>query len=90
MRNGMADSAGKVAFVDAGVNTVEEYDLYCWYAAGVAGEGLTRHFIKVGLGERTLIDDFQLYESKGLFLQKNNVIRNVREDYDDGRRFCRK
>jgi len=87
MGNGMADFARKAAFGDAGVNTVEEYDLYCWYVAGMVGEGLTRLFVEAGLGEAALINHFYLYKSMGLLLQKNNIIRDVREDYDDGRRF---
>jgi farnesyl-diphosphate farnesyltransferase len=87
MGNGMANFARKAAFGDAAVNTVEEYDLYCWYVAGMVGEGLTRLFVEAGLGETTLINHFHLYKSMGLLLQKNNIIRDVREDYDDGRRF---
>ncbi|KAF2175797.1 farnesyl-diphosphate farnesyltransferase [Zopfia rhizophila CBS 207.26] len=87
MGNGMADFARKAAFGDAGVNTVEEYDLYCWYVAGMVGEGVTRLFVEAGLGEATLINHFHLYKSMGLLLQKNNIIRDVREDHDDGRRF---
>lgn len=87
MGNGMADFARKAASGDAGVNTVEEYDLYCWYVAGVVGQGLTHLFVEAGLGETTLINRFHLYKSMGLLLQKNNIIRDVREDHDDGRRF---
>jgi farnesyl-diphosphate farnesyltransferase len=87
MGNGMADFARKAATGDASVNTVEEYDLYCWYVAGLVGEGVTRLFIEAGLGEATLINHCHLYKSMGLLLQKNNIIRDVREDHDDGRRF---
>lgn len=87
MGNGMADFARKVASGDANVNTIEEYDLYCWYVAGVVGEGLTHLFITAGLGKATLVNQGQLYKSMGLLLQKNNIIRDIREDYDDGRRF---
>ena len=87
MGNGMADFAQKAAFGDAGVNTVEEYDLYCWHVAGVVGEGLTRLLVEARLGEATMINHFHLYKSMGLLLQKNNIIRDVREDHDDGRRF---
>lgn len=87
MGNGMADFAQEAAFGDTGVNSVEEYDLYCWHVAGVVGEGLTRLFVESNLGDTILINHFRLYKSMGLLLQKNNIIRDVREDYDDGRRF---
>ncbi|RDL36151.1 Uncharacterized protein BP5553_06763 [Venustampulla echinocandica] len=87
MGNGMADFARKAAFGDTSVNTVEEYDLYCWHVAGIVGEGVTRLFIEAGLGEANLINHRHLYKSMGLLLQKNNIIRDIREDYDDGRRF---
>ncbi|KAF2268992.1 putative farnesyl-diphosphate farnesyltransferase [Lojkania enalia] len=87
MGNGMADFARKAASGNVSVLTVEEYDLYCWYVAGVIGEALTRLFVEAGLGEATLIYRLHLYKSMGLFLQKNNIIRDVREDYDDERRF---
>lgn len=72
---------------DASVSTVGEYDLYCWYVAGVVGEGLTRPFVEAGLGEATLINHSHLYKSMALLLQKNNIIRDIREDHDDGRCF---
>lgn len=87
MGNGMADFAQKATLGDASVDTVKEYDLYCWYVAGVVGEGVTRLFVEAGLGEAKLIDHPHLYKSMGLFLQKNNIIRDIREDYNDGRRF---
>jgi len=87
MGNGMADFARKATFGDAGVKTVEEYDLYCWYVAGVVGEGMTCLFVEAGLSEATLINHSHLYRSMGLLLQKNNIIRDIREDHDDGRCF---
>lgn len=86
MGNGMADYSRKVASGVSGVNSVAEYDLYCWYVAGLVGEGLTRLFVEAGLGEIALIDQ-GLYKPMGLSLQKTNIIRDVREDRDDGRRF---
>lgn len=87
MGNGMADFIRKAASGDANVNTITEYDLYCWHVAGVVGEALTRLFIEAGLGEATLINHHQLYNSMALLLQKNNIIRDIHEDYSDGRRF---
>ncbi|KAJ5667862.1 uncharacterized protein N7477_006432 [Penicillium maclennaniae] len=86
MGNGMADFARKAAFGDISVSTVEEYDLYCWHVAGIVGEGLTYLFFEAGLADTTLINH-SLYRSMGLFLQKNNIIRDIREDFDDGRQF---
>ncbi|KAJ6026490.1 uncharacterized protein N7446_004911 [Penicillium canescens] len=91
MGNGMADFARKEALGDVRVNSVEEYDLYCWHVAGIVGEGLTHLFVEAEMCENTLIKDtlisHSLYRSMGLLLQKNNIIRDIREDFDDGRRF---
>ncbi|KKK19626.1 hypothetical protein P175DRAFT_0500930 [Aspergillus ochraceoroseus IBT 24754] len=87
MGNGMADYARKAASEDAGVNTVEEYDLYCFYVAGLVGEGLTRLFVEAEFGNPALLKRPRLHKSMGLFLQKTNIIRDVREDNDDQRRF---
>ncbi|KAJ6111531.1 hypothetical protein N7523_007592 [Penicillium sp. IBT 18751x] len=86
MGNGMADFARKAVFGDVSVSTVEEYDLYCWHVAGIVGEGLTYLFVEAELADTILINH-SLYRSMGLFLQKNNIIRDVREDFDDGRQF---
>ncbi|KAJ5741582.1 hypothetical protein N7533_010991 [Penicillium manginii] len=86
MGNGMADFARKAALGDVSVSSVEEYDLYCWHVAGIVGEGLTHLFVEAEMGENTLINH-SLYRSMGLLLQKNNIIRDIREDFDDGRRF---
>ncbi|ODM24304.1 putative squalene synthase [Aspergillus cristatus] len=87
MGNGMADYARKAEFDDASVMTIEQYDLYCYYVAGLVGEGLTRLFIESELGNPGLLKRDQLHKSMGLFLQKTNIIRDIREDNDDGRRF---
>lgn len=87
MGNGMADFANNAEHDMNGVNTVKEYDLYCHYVAGLVGEGLTRLFVESKLGNPLLLDRPYLHESMGLFLQKVNVIRDVREDWDGKRRF---
>lgn len=86
MGNGMADHARKAASGIIGIHSVADYDLYCWYVAGLVGEGLTRLFVGADLAETALIDQ-GLYKPMGLFLQKTNIIRDIREDRDDGRRF---
>ncbi|KAE8355706.1 farnesyl-diphosphate farnesyltransferase [Aspergillus coremiiformis] len=87
MGNGMADYCRKAELEDASVKTIEEYDLYCYYVAGLVGEGLTRLFVEAGFGNPALITRVRLHKSMGLFLQKTNIIRDVREDNDDSRRF---
>lgn len=87
MGNGMADYARKAASNDAGIHTIKEYNLYCWYVAGIVGEGMTKLFVEAGLGDVSMIKNTHLYKSMGLFLQKNNIIRDVCEDFNDGRRF---
>ncbi|KAJ5464383.1 squalene synthase [Penicillium daleae] len=87
MGNGMADYCVKAATEDASVKTVEEYDLYCYYVAGLVGDGLTRLFVEAGFGNPALLKRPELHKSMGLFLQKTNIIRDIREDYDDERRF---
>ncbi|KAL2004804.1 hypothetical protein VTN00DRAFT_3077 [Thermoascus crustaceus] len=87
MGNGMADYCRKATFDDASVKTVEEYDLYCHYVAGLVGEGLTRLFVEAEFGNPALLQRPRLHNSMGLFLQKTNIIRDIREDEDDNRRF---
>lgn len=87
MGNGMADYAVMAENSHNGVNTVEEYELYCHYVAGLVGDGLTRFFVQDGFANPSLKSHPELSESMGQFLQKTNIIRDVREDFDDNRRF---
>ena len=87
MGNGMADYAINAEHNVNGVNTIKDYDLYCHYVAGLVGNGLTRLFVESKLANPALLDRPHLQESMGLFLQKTNIIRDVREDFDDKRRF---
>ena len=87
MGGGMADYCEKPESLASGLKTVEEYDLYCHYVAGLVGNGLTRLFVESGLANPALLKRPQLQESMGLFLQKTNIIRDIKEDFDDNRRF---
>ena len=87
MGNGMADYCIKAESNDASIKTIEEFDLYCFYVAGLVGEGLTRLFVEGEFGNPALLKRPRLHKSMGLFLQKTNIIRDIREDNDDGRRF---
>lgn len=85
MGNGMADYAKNAE--STAVKTIADYELYCHYVAGLVGEGLTRLFVKAKLASPTLLEKPELSESMGQFLQHTNIIRDIREDYDDNRSF---
>ncbi|OJD14070.1 farnesyl-diphosphate farnesyltransferase [Emergomyces pasteurianus Ep9510] len=87
MGNGMADYCKRAESDTAKVKTVKEYDLYCYYVAGIVGEGLTRLFVEAGFANPALLKRTELYISMGLFLQKTNIIRDVKEDHVDNRNF---
>lgn len=87
MGNGMADYINNAAFNEVGVDKIQDYDLYCHYVAGLVGEGLTRLFVESGHGNPALLGKPVLHESMGLFLQKTNIIRDIKEDFDDKRKF---
>ena len=86
MGNGMADYCHD-AELENGVESIEDYELYCHYVAGLVGEGLTRLFVESGLANPQLLQRPDLYESMGQLLQQTNIIRDIREDRDDKRRF---
>lgn len=87
MGNGMADYANNAEHNANGVNTIADYELYCHYVAGLVGEGLTRLFVEGGLANAALLKRPELMESMGQFLQQVNIIRDIKEDFDDQRRF---
>ncbi|KGQ00656.1 farnesyl-diphosphate farnesyltransferase [Paracoccidioides lutzii Pb01] len=49
--------------------------------------GLTRLFVEAGFANPALLNRPELYISMGLFLQKTNIIRDVKEDHVDKRCF---
>ncbi|KAF8778995.1 hypothetical protein HU200_003100 [Digitaria exilis] len=62
------------------VETVDDYDEYCHYVAGLVGYGLSRLFYAAGTED--LASD-PLSNSMGLFLQKTNIIRDYLEDINE-------
>ena len=98
MQIGMADYAHRAALVSKPstlsspppspyLETITEYDLYCHYVAGLVGEGLSRLFAASGKEVPWLGEQLTLSNSMGLLLQKTNILRDVREDADQGRYF---
>ena len=87
MGNGMADYCKNAEHNEHGVDTISDYDLYCYYVAGLVGNGLTRLFFESGFAHPALLTNASYHTSMGLFLQKTNIIRDVKEDFDDKRIF---
>eukprot|EP01006_Ploeotia_vitrea_P004362 TRINITY_DN114395_c0_g1_i1.p1 TRINITY_DN114395_c0_g1~~TRINITY_DN114395_c0_g1_i1.p1 ORF type:complete len:459 (-),score=270.46 TRINITY_DN114395_c0_g1_i1:163-1539(-) len=79
MGNGMAD------FAEKKVSTVQGYNLYCHYVAGLVGHGLSGLFSASGLEDANLKNELRVANSMGLFLQKTNIIRDYLEDLVEGR-----
>jgi farnesyl-diphosphate farnesyltransferase len=89
METGMADFAHRAALSSEplALDTIQEYDLYCHYVAGLVGEGLSRLFSVTGKESPSLAHQLELSNSLGSFLQKTNIIRDFREDAEDRRFF---
>lgn len=87
MGNGMADYINDAEFNLNGVKTIKDYDLYCYYVAGLVGVGLTKLGVASKFSDPYLLNHMELSHSMGLFLQKTNIIRDYKEDQDDGRSF---
>tara|TARA_B100000519_G_scaffold167922_1_gene152438 strand:+ start:433 stop:1974 length:1542 start_codon:yes stop_codon:yes gene_type:complete len=86
-------SKGMVKYLDSNINTIEEYNDYCYYVAGLVGEILTKIavvnnfetdlFIKNTIKNKNVFSNHKkggLDKSMGIFLQKTNIIRDYRED----------
>ncbi|XP_074275452.1 squalene synthase-like [Silene latifolia] len=72
--------AGMAKFICKEVETVDDYDEYCHYVAGLVGLGLSKLFHNSGK-EDMATDEFS--NSMGLFLQKTNIIRDYLEDINE-------
>ena len=84
---------GMIKYLDSNINTIEEYNDYCYYVAGLVGEILTKIavvnnfetdlFIKNTIKNKNIFSNHKkggLDKSMGIFLQKTNIIRDYRED----------
>lgn len=72
--------AGMAKFICKEVETVDDYDEYCHYVAGLVGLGLSKLFH--ASGKEDLQSD-SISNSMGLFLQKTNIIRDYLEDINE-------
>lgn len=71
---------GMAKYVDTVIETPKQYHEYCYYVAGLVGVGLTQLFQQSDLTEEEAI-------AMGLFLQKINIIRDIKEDQEQERFF---
>ncbi|XP_041361513.1 squalene synthase-like isoform X2 [Gigantopelta aegis] len=78
---------GMTVFLDRDIETVEEWNQYCHYVAGLVGIGLSQLFAASELEDEVVGKDTDLANRMGLFLQKTNIIRDYLEDVRDGREF---
>ena len=89
---------GMVEFLGKEIKTKKEYNMYCFYVAGLVGEGLTKLFVNNNYEneefEKDTMSDYfvsakhglgGLDKSMGLFLQKTNIIRDYLEDKIDNK-----
>ncbi|TXG64641.1 hypothetical protein EZV62_011635 [Acer yangbiense] len=72
--------AGMAKFICKEVETIDDYDEYCYYVAGLVGLGLSKLFH--ASGKEDMASD-SLSNSMGLFLQKTNIIRDYLEDINE-------
>jgi farnesyl-diphosphate farnesyltransferase len=72
---------GMAEFSERAVKSVEDYDKYCHYVAGLVGIGLSSLFSASNLEDPDLADWTEKSNSMGLFLQKTNIIRDLHEDF---------
>lgn len=82
---------GMAEFIRADeVATVDEYDRYCHYVAGLVGIGLSQMFASSGLESSYFARNEALSNHMGLFLQKANIIRDylVNDDDDNAAACC--
>lgn len=71
----------------AEIQSIADYDLYCHYVAGLVGEGLSGLFSASGKERDFIAGQLTLSNSMGLLLQKTNILRDIKEDVDEGRGF---
>jgi farnesyl-diphosphate farnesyltransferase len=78
---------GMASYVQRPIESLEDYDLYCHYVAGLVGIGLSRLFEVSGYEKPSPSRNDEASNAMGLFLQKTNIIRDYLEDMQAGRKF---
>lgn len=78
---------GMAHFAEHNVITTEDYNLYCYYVAGLVGHGLSSLFSASMLEDERLKNQLLMSNAMGLMLQKTNITRDYHEDLVQGRCF---
>jgi hypothetical protein len=74
MEIGMADYAQRAATASSVyIDSINEYDRYCHYVAGLVGEGLSRLFSASGKDSEWLASQLEISSSVVLLLQKTST-----------------
>ena len=78
---------GMAEFTQKTVETIKDWDLYCFYVAGLVGIGLSKIFAASEMEDKSFAEAEKLSVSMGLFLQKTNIIRDYLQDINSSRYF---
>ncbi|KAJ6661221.1 hypothetical protein lerEdw1_015358 [Lerista edwardsae] len=78
---------GMAEFLEKKVDSVKDWEKYCYYVGGLVGIGLFQIFSASKLKVPTAGQNMELVKSMGIFLQKTNIIRDYLEDQLEGREF---
>jgi len=73
-------------FLRGSIKTLDDLDKYCYYVAGSVGEFLTR-LVELKDGIRL---DINQAKELGKYLQLTNIIRNIREDFNEHKKISEK
>lgn len=86
MSHGMEIFLERAEASELKINNADELNIYCFYAAGVVGEALTRLIAFYDERQPTCEEIVQSYHF-GLYLQKINILKDQDKDEAEGRYF---
>nr|XP_033792205.1 squalene synthase-like isoform X2 [Geotrypetes seraphini] len=78
---------GMAEFLEKKMETLQEWDKYGHYASGLVGIGFSLLVSASEQEDPTVVQNTELINSWGLFLQKTNIIRDYLQDQLEGREF---
>uniref|UniRef100_H9GM10 Squalene synthase n=1 Tax=Anolis carolinensis TaxID=28377 RepID=H9GM10_ANOCA len=78
---------GLAKFLEKEVESMKDWDMYCYYGTALAFIGFSQIFSASKLEDPVIGQDVELVLSLGFFLQKTNIIRDYHEDQLMGREF---